>query len=178
MGQRTPGGSGIWDFDNDQNPLKDYNAVYIPYCTGDIHWGANDAVYPDTLGVYGGIPQTIRHRGFVNFQVVLKWIRDNFENPEKIFVSGSSAGSYGAIMGFPYIKESFPRSKVYVLGDAGNGAQVARSNVNFAANTSPRGLAESCGLMVNYVYSQKALGPIGRAVRSLLPWGRRAPHNR
>jgi malonyl-CoA decarboxylase len=60
----------------------------------------------------------------------------------------------------------------------GNGARVARSNVNFGANTSPRGLAESCGLMVNYVYSQKALGPIGRAVRSLLPWGRRAPHNR
>jgi len=58
----------------------------------------------------------------------------------------------------------------------GNGARVARSNVNFAANTSPRGLEESCGLMVNYVYSQKALGPIGRAVRSLLPWGRRAPH--
>jgi len=58
----------------------------------------------------------------------------------------------------------------------GNGARVARSNVNFAANTSPRGLEESCGLMVNYVYSQKALGPIGRAVRSLLPWGRRTPH--
>ena len=54
----------------------------------------------------------------------------------------------------------------------GNGARVSRSNINFAANTSPRGLEESCGLMVNYVYSQKALAPIGRAVRSLLPWGR------
>jgi len=54
----------------------------------------------------------------------------------------------------------------------GNGARVARSNVNFAANTSRRGLEESCGLMVNYIYSQKALLPIGRAVRSLLPWGR------
>jgi hypothetical protein len=54
----------------------------------------------------------------------------------------------------------------------GNGARVARSNVNFGANSSPRGLEESCGLMVNYVYSQKALLPIGRAVRSLLPWGR------
>ena len=59
----------------------------------------------------------------------------------------------------------------------GNGARVARSNINFAANTSARGLEESCGLMINYVYSQKALGPIGRAVRSLLPWGRRAPHS-
>ncbi len=55
----------------------------------------------------------------------------------------------------------------------GNGATLSRRNINFAANTSPRGLSESCGLMVNYVYSQKALTPIGRAVRSLLPWGRR-----
>ena len=55
----------------------------------------------------------------------------------------------------------------------GNGATVAKSNVNFAANRSPRGVRESCGLMVNYVYSQKALAPLGRAVRSLLPWSRR-----
>ncbi len=57
----------------------------------------------------------------------------------------------------------------------GNGASVARANINFGANTSGRGLDESCGLMVNYVYSQKALAPIGRAVRALLPWSRRAP---
>jgi len=54
-----------------------------------------------------------------------------------------------------------------------NGASVSRSNINFAANASPRGLSESCGLMVNYIYSQRALTPIGRAVRSLLPWGQR-----
>ena len=54
----------------------------------------------------------------------------------------------------------------------GNGARVARGNINFAANTSRRGIEESCGLMVNYVYSQKTLAPLGRAVRSLLPWGR------
>ena len=54
----------------------------------------------------------------------------------------------------------------------GNGASLSRANVNFAANTSKRGLEESCGLMVNYVYSESALAPLGRAVRSLLPWGR------
>jgi len=55
----------------------------------------------------------------------------------------------------------------------GNGATLSRQNVNFSANTTPRGLEDSCGLMANYVYSEKALAPIGRAVRSLLPWGRR-----
>jgi hypothetical protein len=54
----------------------------------------------------------------------------------------------------------------------GNGATASRSNVNYAANTTARGLEDSCGLMANYVYSEKALAPIGRAVRSLLPWGR------
>ena len=53
----------------------------------------------------------------------------------------------------------------------GNGAAVARTNVNFAANRSPRGIAESCGLMVNYVYSRTWLQKFGRTVRSLLPWG-------
>ena len=114
-------GAGIFDTDKDANPFKDWYMVYIPYCTGDIHWGANDMEYPDSLGAYGGEPQIIKHRGFVNFQVVLKWVKDNFSKPHNIFVSGSSAGSYGAIMGFPYIKESFPKSKVSVLGDAGNG---------------------------------------------------------
>ncbi len=54
----------------------------------------------------------------------------------------------------------------------GNGATVSRANVNFAANTSRRGLEGSCGLMVNYVYAEGALAPLGRAFRSLLPWGR------
>ena len=114
-------GMGIFDTANPKNPFKDWSFVYIPYCTGDIHWGANDAEYPDPWFVYDGNPQTIQHRGFVNFQVVLKWIKENFKRPQKIFVTGISAGSYGAIGGFPFIKEAFPLSKVYVLGDAGNG---------------------------------------------------------
>ena len=78
---------------------------------------------------------------------------------------------------YTYIaEETDPRGKPLnpVAGfHLGNGASVSRSQINFGANTSPRGLSESCGLMVNYVYSQRALTPIGRAVRSLLPWVRR-----
>jgi len=98
---------GIFDTANPANPFKDWYFVYIPYCTGDIHWGASDTEYPD---VWDQIPSvdawTIKHRGFVNFQVALKWITDNFQWPRKIFVTGVSAGSYGAIGGFPFIKEA------------------------------------------------------------------------
>jgi malonyl-CoA decarboxylase len=52
----------------------------------------------------------------------------------------------------------------------GNGATVQPHHVHFSANRSPRGLSESCGLMVNYIYSQTWLYQIGRTVKGLLPW--------
>jgi malonyl-CoA decarboxylase len=52
----------------------------------------------------------------------------------------------------------------------GNGATVNLNHVNFGANRSEKGLAESCGLMVNYIYSQSWLQQIGGTVKRLLPW--------
>ena len=52
----------------------------------------------------------------------------------------------------------------------GNGAAVSPNNIHFGANRSLKGLAESCGLMVNYVYSQTWLHQIGRTMKALLPW--------
>ncbi|MFO7560397.1 MAG: pectin acetylesterase-family hydrolase [Desulfobacterales bacterium] len=105
-------GRGIFDQTRKDNPFKDWGFVYIPYCTGDLFWGAKDANY------YG---YEIQHRGFVNFQAVLQYLKENTNYPGNIFVTGSSAGSYGATMCFPYIKQSFPWSNVHLLGDAGNG---------------------------------------------------------
>jgi hypothetical protein len=115
------GAGGIFDTDNPDNPLRDWSFVAIPYCTGDIHWGSNDHFYPDYLNEYGGGVIPAHHRGFDNFLVVLKWMTEHFRRPHKIFVTGSSAGSYGATLGFPYIQEAFPKSKASLLGDAGNG---------------------------------------------------------
>ncbi len=107
------GYGGLFDFTKESNRFRDWHFVYIPYCTGDLHWGAADHTYT------GG---TIRHRGHVNFRVVLEWIKNNFTTPpDKIFVAGISAGSYGAIFNFPYIREEFPGANFFMLGDAGNG---------------------------------------------------------
>ncbi len=72
-------------------------------------------------------------------------------------------------------EETDPRGKPLnpVAGfHLGNGATLAKRHVRFGANRSPRGLAESCGLMVNYMYSATWLQQIGRSVQSLLPFGR------
>jgi malonyl-CoA decarboxylase len=49
----------------------------------------------------------------------------------------------------------------------GNGATVQRSDINFFANRSQRGISESCTIMVNYVYSTAWFRQIGRTLRSL-----------
>lgn len=126
---------GIFDFNNKDNPFKDWYVVYLPYCTGDLFWGAKDTTYPDYMDWIPGVDSwTIQHRGFVNFQAVLKWVRDNFRLPEQIFVAGSSAGGYGAIMDYPYIRNAFPLTRVYVLGDAANG--ITGDDFNSKANAA------------------------------------------
>jgi hypothetical protein len=115
---RLAGANGIFDLNNPANPFKDWNYVFIPYCTGDIHWGSSSTTYDCYID---GTPYTIHHRGFDNFLVVLKWITENYVKPHKILVTGSSAGSYGALLGFPYVQEAFPKSMASMLGDAGFG---------------------------------------------------------
>jgi hypothetical protein len=109
-------GKGIADLDNPDNPFKDWFLVFIPYCTGDIHWGNSTQTY-----TAGGEDTVIHHKGFVNVSAVLDWIRINFEQPEKIFVSGCSAGSYGSVMGAAHIQALYPDVPLYQLGDAGAG---------------------------------------------------------
>lgn len=103
--------------------------VFVPYCTGDIHWGSNTAIYKDASIV--GLPLgdlVIQHRGFDNFLAVREWIKENLkrrsdddEKVEHLAVSGVSAGAYGATLAFPYLKQLFPSSDAQLISDGGNG---------------------------------------------------------
>jgi hypothetical protein len=128
--------SGFADFDNPNNPFRNWNVVFVTYCTCDVHFGDADQVYP------GPIPDVaISHRGFENAKVVEKFAREHFLNPEVVFVTGSSAGAYGAVFHGPLLHEAWPASRFSVLGDAGNGVitpgflQNEFENWNFVSNT-------------------------------------------
>jgi hypothetical protein len=112
--------TGFADFGNPANPFRDWNAVFVPYCTGDIHWGDATQTYVDPFG--SGNSVTIQHKGRVNAAVAEKWSREHFVDPDEVFVTGSSAGAYGANLNSIYLQEKvYPSSRFAVLGDAGNG---------------------------------------------------------
>lgn len=109
---------GALDFTDPENPVKDWFMVFVPYCTGDIHWGNAETTYP-RKATYPEV--TIHHKGFVNGQAVMNWVYKHFEKPESIFVTGVSAGAYGSLMFAPYLMDHYPDSRIVQNGDSGVG---------------------------------------------------------
>jgi hypothetical protein len=105
------------------NPVKDWNVVYIPYCSGDIHTGSTSKQYYNAgfPQFPAGTPFTLQHRGFDNFMSVLAWMNASADKPQQILVTGSSAGGYGATANFPWIAETFKSARVSLLADASQG---------------------------------------------------------
>ncbi len=105
--------SGFLDLSNGDNPFRDWHIIFVNHCGCDIHFG-------DAAQDYGDGVQ-VEHRGFHNARYVEKWAREHFLNPEVVFVTGSSAGAYGAVFHAPLLHEVWPASQFHVLADAGNG---------------------------------------------------------
>lgn len=103
---------GIFDPDPSR-AFADWTVIHIPYCTGDIHWGNAMADYGDGL--------TIEHRGFVNASAALDWMYAHYPDPRNIFVSGCSAGAYGAALHSAYVAKHYTNARVAMLADSGAG---------------------------------------------------------
>ena len=132
--------TGFADQSNPANPFRDWNVVFISYCSCDIHFG--DAAQ-DYANIDPAHPLHIEHRGFENARVVEKWAREHFVDPDEIFVTGSSAGAYGAWFHAPLLQEAWPAASFQVLADAGNGVVTQDflndffPNWNFIGNIPP-----------------------------------------
>ncbi|TFH23246.1 MAG: hypothetical protein E4H03_06625 [Myxococcales bacterium] len=127
--------TGFADLSNPDNPFRNWNIVFVTYCTCDIHYGDADQTYS------GALPDVnVAHRGFSNAKVAEKFARENFLNPDVVMVTGSSAGGYGALFHGGLIPKVWPASEVNVIGDASNGVitpdflQNEFPNWNFEAN--------------------------------------------
>ncbi len=119
---------GLVDADNPDNPYRDYTKVFIPYCTGDVHWGSRDTEYTLRRLAQPDLKWVIRHRGTDNLLAVLQWLRTQGLNEgvdlgslSHLTVTGASAGAYGATLTFPYVASLAPTARMTLIADAGVG---------------------------------------------------------
>ncbi len=112
----TPLTGTVFDQNEAKNPFKGWNAVFVPYCTGDVHSGNHVSTYTD---MQSGMTKTWHHVGHANIMAYLKRLAPTFPNMKKVVVSGSSAGGFGASLNYQAFREYFPSSQDYLLDDSG-----------------------------------------------------------
>lgn len=103
--------SGLFDRGREDNPLGDWNLVFVPYCTGDMHMGAE----PD--GDVSGEAQ--RFVGYANMTAFLSRIVPSFPSATRALLTGGSAGGVGAALNYFQVTRYFDPIPVDMLNDAG-----------------------------------------------------------
>lgn len=101
----------LFNRDDPNNPLKDASYFFVPYCTGDVHGGDNPAA------MYGDKPTM--HVGFKNMTAYLSRIVATFPNVERVLLSGSSAGGFGAALNWWQTQAAFGEARVDLIDDSG-----------------------------------------------------------
>ena len=125
--------TGIFDFENTENPFADYDMVFIPYCTGDVHIGSGERNYSYQNAAGDEVNYTAHHNGFENSMTSLNWIFDNFTAVDNVVVAGSSAGAIGGSFYSGIVAEHYPSSPVVLIADAAGGYRTSKLPVTHKA---------------------------------------------
>lgn len=104
--------------DEGVSPMADWNKVFVPYCTGDVHTGNRVVTYEDTEGDLGEV--TFYHNGHNNTVAMVEELNNMFREVPQLTVSGCSAGGAGAISNYYFIRNGMGGvERGYLLDDAG-----------------------------------------------------------
>ncbi|MCX2978719.1 pectin acetylesterase-family hydrolase [Candidatus Marimicrobium litorale] len=106
---------GILDPAREDNPVKSWNQVYLPYCDGGLHASDADNDYDGD-----GTPET-RQRGLHNLSASLDVAVNAFPSPSRILLTGASAGAYGTTFALPLVRHLYPDVPIELVNDSGVG---------------------------------------------------------
>lgn len=92
--------TGVYATDHPgDNPFHNWNVVFVPYCTGDLHGG-------DATGVVvGGVAQ--QFVGYCNMRAMLDTVSVMFNVPARVVLAGISAGGGGVMTTYGLVVEHF-----------------------------------------------------------------------
>lgn len=94
-------------------PFPDASYVFVPYCTGDVHAGHQVTTYQTNSG-----PREVHHVGQDNLDALWPRLRATRPDADIVYVTGASAGGYGAMLQAPRARLAWPGPTVHVLSDS------------------------------------------------------------
>ncbi len=102
--------------DRMENPFRDAHQVFIPYCTADVLGG--DRV-TELVNNGGTKTRTMHYRGHHNVAEFLERLVPTFHDTPRVWLTGSSAGGFGAELNWFQFAERFGDVRVDVISDSG-----------------------------------------------------------
>lgn len=106
---------GIFARQDANNPFKDWNHIFVPYCSGDVHAGSEPEA-PAPLLNDAARPQLGRE----NLRAFLARLVPTLSNATHVLLAGSSAGGFGAVLNYELVRDAFPPEvALSLLSDAG-----------------------------------------------------------
>jgi len=149
---------------------KDWNIVYMPYCTGDVHVGNNTVTYTDSTGAQP--PLTWHHSGYSNTLAAANYAKTQFPSVNKLLVTGFSAGGTATASAYYFVRRITNPARGYYLNDSG--PIYLAANVNDRSRALHDKIRQSWNL--NSVFSQlpasfdqNNMGTINRMVAMEFP---------
>lgn len=150
---------GFFDRSAAANPFKDWNWVFVPYCTGDTHSGNHV-----TQLKFLSSTKTANFVGYANMSRFLYRVGATFPSASRIVLAGSSAGGFGVVVNWWQTAEAFPGVRVDMIDDSGAvmpndvlssaamaEQQTQRTVWNLAATTPPG--CSACATALDAIYA-------------------------
>jgi len=101
------------------NPFRDATFVYVPYCTGDLHDGQTTQTYSVQRNLGDPVTQTTIHfAGATNMALFLRKLHVTLPQTRQVWLTGSSAGGYGATLNLERTRREFSEARVDLLADS------------------------------------------------------------
>ena len=113
IGVHTP----LLNRDYPESPVGDWNYVFMPYCTGDVHTGRAVTVYQDPAGIEPDLEY--HHAGHDNTVAAVDWLSWRFPEVPRMLVTGCSAGGAGATANYYFIRTGMNIERSYLIADSG-----------------------------------------------------------
>lgn len=105
----------VVDVLSETNPDESWNTVFIPYCDGSNYLGDSRVDYDED----GELDRW--HWGLRNVTAGLDLAKSFYPDPDKILITGCSAGGYGTFSTTLLVRKRYPEVKIYVLNESGPG---------------------------------------------------------
>ncbi len=108
-------GAGILSPTLEANPVRAWSVVFVPYCDGSLMGG-------DIEADDDGDGELDRYqKGLHNLSAALGVALAEFPNPDRILLTGISAGGFATMTALPLVRYLYPDAEIEVVNDAGVG---------------------------------------------------------